>query len=204
MPATIDFYYDLASPNCYLANRVLSGVLERTGAEVVYKPMLLGGVFKATGNQAPWITFAPVKPKMAYGQVEMARFIRKHQLTDYQFNPHFPLNTLILQRCMVAAERAGNLVEYIRAAESLVWEQGLKMDDPEAFAKGFNDAGLDGSGLLAETQNPDVKSDLIAKTEAAVARGIFGAPTFFIGDEMFFGKDRLIDLEDEILSQANG
>lgn len=198
MSATVEFYYDLASPNSYMANKVLKGVLERTGASVTYKPVLLGGVFKATNNQAPWITFAPVKEKMAYGAREMERFVKKHGLTEYKFNPHFPLNTLILQRGMAAAELAGDLEAYVAAGECLVWERGLKMDDPEVFAEGFSSEGLDGATLLAKTQDPTVKEKLKINTEEAVSRGVFGVPTFFVGDEMFFGKDRLIDLEEEI------
>lgn len=199
MTSTVEFYYDLASPNSYMANKVLPSILGRTGSEVVYRPILLGGVFKATGNQAPWITFGPVKEKMAYGALELDRFVKKHGLTAYSLNPHFPLNTLILQRGMVAAELAGNLAEYIAVCEGLVWEKGLKLDDPEIFVSGLTSAGLDGQALLEQTQNPEVKKALIEKTEAAVARGIFGAPTFFVGDEMYFGKDTLAQVEEALI-----
>ncbi|MEO1405923.1 MAG: 2-hydroxychromene-2-carboxylate isomerase [Pseudomonadota bacterium] len=202
MSVTVEFYYDVASPNAYLSNKVLSDILDRTGASVVYRPVLLGGVFKATNNQAPWITFAPVKAKMAYNMLEMDRFIKKHELTDYKFNPHFPLNTLMLSRGAVAAEMNDELEAYIAAGEKLVWEQGLKMDDPDVFIEGFTAEGLDGAKLAAQTQDQAVKDQLIANTNAAVERGIFGIPTFFVGDEMFFGKDRLRDLEEEILAQS--
>ncbi|MEM6410561.1 MAG: 2-hydroxychromene-2-carboxylate isomerase [Pseudomonadota bacterium] len=202
MPATVEFYHDLASPNAYLSNKVLGDILERTGASVVYKPVLLGGVFKATNNQAPWITFAPVKAKMDYNMMEMDRFIKKNGLTDYKFNPHFPLNTLMLSRGAVAAEMNGELEAYIEAGQKLVWEQGLKMDDPEVFVEGFTAEGLDGAKLAAQTQDQAVKDQLLANTNAAVERGIFGIPTFFVGDEMFFGKDRLRDLEEEIVAQS--
>ena len=198
MTKSIDFYYDFASPNSYLANQVIRPLAERTGASVNYKICLLGGVFKATDNQAPWITFAPVKPKMAYMMVEMERYIKKHGLTAYKFNPHFPLNTLLMMRGAVAAEQLGRLEEYIAAGEKFVWEQELKMDDPEVFVKAFTDAGFDGAALLASTQDPEVKGKLIEHTDAAVERGIFGLPTFFVGDEMFFGKDQLHLVADEL------
>jgi 2-hydroxychromene-2-carboxylate isomerase len=196
MTINIDFYYDLASPNCYFANKVLVKIAEQHGASVNYIPVLLGGVFKATNNQAPWLTFAPVKEKMAYMQVEMDRFIKNHGLADYKMNPNFPLNTLLLARAAVAAKAAGQLDAYILAGEKLVWEDGLKMDDPQVFEQGFNSLGLDGTALLAQTQSPEVKSQLIENTDAAVKRGVFGAPTFFVGDEMFFGKETLRDIED--------
>lgn len=202
MSVTVEFFYDLASPNCYMANKVLPQVLESTGATVAYRPILLGGLFKATSNQAPWITYAPVKPKMAYMMTEMGRFIKKHQLTDYKMNPNFPVNTLLLQRGMIAAEEAGVVAEYVAAGEKMMWEEGLKMDDPEVYAKGFDTHGLDGSALLAKTQDQAIKDKLAANTEEAVKRGAFGAPTFFVGDEMFFGKDRLADLEDEISARS--
>jgi 2-hydroxychromene-2-carboxylate isomerase len=195
---TIEYFYDLASPNCYLANKALPEVIARTGATVRYVPMLLGGVMKATNNKPPFVVYAEVKPKLAHGQVDMARFIRKHSLTAFKMNPHFPLNTLLLQRGATAAQQGGTIDEYIQAAERLVWEQGLKMDDPEVFVQGLTEAGLDGAALLARTQDPAVKEQLKSNTEEAIARGCFGAPTFFVGEEMFFGKDRLGDLEDEV------
>lgn len=198
MTKAIDFYYDFGSPNCYLANKILPDILQRAGAQVNYRPCLLGGIFKATGNQAPWITFAPVQAKMDFGMLEMERFIKKYQLNDYKFNPHFPLNTLVLMRGAVAAEMEGQLQDYILAGERLVWEQGLKMDDPEVFIEGFNAEGLDGAALLEKTQAPEVKSRLIEYTNAAVERGLFGVPTFFVGDEMFFGKDQLHLVEEEL------
>jgi 2-hydroxychromene-2-carboxylate isomerase len=199
MSVTIDFYYDLASPNAYLANKVLVLIAERHAATINYIPILLGGVFKATNNQAPWITFAPVKEKMAYGQIEMQRFIDKHALTQFKFNPHFPLNTLLLARGAVAAQAAGQLEAYIVAGEALVWEEGLKMDDPLVFEEGFVSHGLDGTALLAQTQSPAVKTRLIDNTDTAVQRGVFGVPTFFIGDDIFFGKDTLRDIEDLLI-----
>ena len=198
MSATVEFYYDLVSPNTYMANQLIPSIAERTGARLKYIPVLLGGIMKATGNTPPFILHANVKEKMDYSVVELDRFVRKHKLNAYQFNPHFPLNSLLLMRGAIAAELQGQLIEYLEAGERLVWEKGLKMDDPEVFKDGFTSAGLDGASLLAQTQSGEVKRRLMANTEAAVARGVFGVPSFFVGNEMFFGKDRLTELEEEI------
>lgn len=195
MTKTIDFYYDLASPNCYMANKALAGVAHRTGARIVYKPVLLGGVFKATGNQAPWANFGHVKPKMNYMMLEIDRFVRNHALTDYKLNPYFPLNTLLLSRGAVVAELEGYLEAYLKAGEKLMWEDGQKMDDRDVFARGFKRHGLDGNHILERTQEQAIKDKLRTDTDAAVTRGIFGVPSFFVGEEMFFGKDRMAEVE---------
>jgi len=195
---TIDFIFDFGSPNAYMAYHVLPAIAERQGARINLIPCLLGGIFKATGNQAPWATFAHVKSKLAYEALEARRFVEKHGLTRFRHNPHFPVITLLLMRGMVAAQRAGVMDRYVEAGLRAMWEDGQKMDDPEVFARVFDAAGLDGQGLLAATGDPEVKAQLIANTEAAVARGVFGIPTFFVGDEMFFGKDKLDDLEDHL------
>lgn len=200
MTKTVDFIFDFASPNAYLCHKVLPEIEERTGATFNYIPCLLGGIFKATGNQAPMIAMANIKNKPDYEHLEMKRFIEKHQLNDFKMNPHFPVNTLILARAAIAAEMDGVFPQYIAAGVSHMWEQGLKMDDPEVFVKAMTDAGLDGARLLARTQDPDVKEQLIANTTSAVERGSFGIPTFYVGDEMFYGKDRLDQVEDAIAS----
>ena len=200
MSVTVDFYYDLVSPNTYMANQVVPDLAKRTGAQFTYIPVLLGGIMKATGNTPPFILHAPVKEKMAYGALELERFVKRHALRRYKFNTHFPMNSLLMMRGAIAAENQGNLLAYLNAGERLVWELGLKMDDPEVFVAGFTAEGLNGAELLESTQDADVKRRLIANTEAAVARGVFGVPTFFVGDEMYFGKARLNGLEQEIVS----
>tara|TARA_R110000787_G_scaffold110809_5_gene219489 strand:+ start:1231 stop:1833 length:603 start_codon:yes stop_codon:yes gene_type:complete len=198
MSKTIDFIFDFGSPNAYLAHKVLPGILERTGAQVNYIPCLLGGIFKATGNQSPMMAFGNVKGKLEYDRMEMMRFVKKHGLTKFRMNPHFPVNTLVLMRAAVAADMRGDLAPYIEAGLKAMWEDGLKMDDPAVYVEAMNAAGLDGASLLEATQDPDVKAKLVANTEAAVARGAFGIPTFYVGEEMFFGKDRLGQVEDEV------
>ncbi len=186
MSKTLDFYFDYGSPNAYLAHTQMPGLAERTGADVVYKPMLLGGVFKATGNVSP----ATVPAKSRYMGIDMARFIARYGV-PFQRNPHFPVNTLALMRGAVFAERAGFLAPYSEAMFKAMWVDGLNMAEPEVIGKVLAEAGLDVDAILAGVQDQAVKDALIAKTEEAVERGVFGAPTFFVGDEMFFGQDRL-------------
>jgi 2-hydroxychromene-2-carboxylate isomerase len=197
-PKTIDFIFDFGSPNAYLAWKVLPGIAARRGAEVRLIPCLLGGIFKLTGNQAPMVAFGGVKGKMDYEMLETRRFIEAHGLSDFRFNPHFPVNTLLLMRGMVAAQRAGVGPAYLDAMLKGMWEQGLKLDDPAVFVAAADAAGLDGAALLAATGDPEVKAELAANTDAAVARGVFGIPTFFVGDEIFFGKERLGQVEAEL------
>jgi 2-hydroxychromene-2-carboxylate isomerase len=198
MTKTVEFIFDFASPNAYLANHALSGVLERTGAEVVITPCLLGGIFKATGNQAPMVAFGGIKGKMDYEMLEFRRFIARHKLSAFKMNPHFPLNSIHAIRGLVAAQQAGMGGAYVEAVLAGFWEQGLKMDDPEVLSNVIASAGLDASALMAAAASPEVKSALAANTEAAVARGVFGVPTFFVGGEMFFGKDRLWQVEEAL------
>jgi 2-hydroxychromene-2-carboxylate isomerase len=198
MTKTVEFIFDFASPNAYLANHALSGVLERTGAEVVITPCLLGGIFKATGNQAPMVAFGGIKGKMDYEMLEFRRFIARHKLSAFKMNPHFPLNSIHAIRGLVAAQQASVGGAYVEAVLAGFWEQGLKMDDPEVLSNVIASAGLDASALMAAAASPEVKSALAANTEAAVARGVFGVPTFFVGGEMFFGKDRLWQVEEAL------
>ncbi len=195
MTKTIEFIFDFGSPNAYLAWHGLQPVLERTGAALDITPCLLGGIFKLTNNQAPWMAYGNVKGKLDYERLEMTRFIAKHGLSKFKMNPHFPVNTLILMRGAIAAKRDGVLDTYVKAGLTAMWEDGDNMSDPKVFADVMTKAGLDGEALLAATQNPDIKSKLAENTDAAVTRGVFGIPTFFVDKEMFFGKDRLDQVE---------
>jgi len=198
MTKTLEFIFDFGSPNAYLAWRALPPVLARTGAAVKVIPCLLGGIFKATNNQAPTVAYAPIKGKMEYERLEFARFLRRHALAKFRFNPHFPVNTLLLMRGLVAAQRLGVADRFIEMGLAAMWEQGLKMDDPAVAAKAYADAGLDAEALLAGAADPAIKAELAANTEAAVQRGAFGVPTFYVGGEMFFGKERLGQVEEEL------
>jgi 2-hydroxychromene-2-carboxylate isomerase len=198
MSKRVDFIFDFGSPNAYLAWKVLPAIAERTGAEVRLIPALLGGIFKLTNNQSPMAAFGEVKGKLAYEELETNRFVNRLGLTAYRRNPHFPINTLLVMRGLIAAQHAGVAEAYVEAIERAMWEGGEKMDDPQVVARVLTAAGLDGPGLIAATGDAQVKAELIANTEAAVARGVFGIPTFFVGDEMFFGKDRLGQVEEAL------
>jgi len=192
---TIDFIFDFASPNAYLSYQALPDITARTGAAVNLIPCLLGGIFKATGNQAPMTAFGGVKGKLAYERLEIERFIKKHALTRFRMNPHFPVNSLLALRGLVAAQTEGVGNAYADTVLAGFWEDGLTMDDPTVVQGVLDRAGLDGAALLGRTQEPGVKQTLMANTEAAVERGAFGIPTFFVGDEIFFGKERLGQVE---------
>ena len=199
MAKTLDFIFDFASPNAYLAYKALPPLLERTGADLNLIPCLLGGIFKSTGNQAPMMAFGGIKGKLDYDFLEIRRFISKHGLTAFKMNPHFPVNTLMLVRGAIAAEAEGELMPYVEAGLSAMWEQERKMDDPEVYVETLTAAGLDGAALLEKTADPDIKNQLLANTAAAVERGCFGIPTFYVGEEMFFGKERLAQIEEALL-----
>ena len=179
--------------------KILPAIAERYGAEIKLIPCLLGGIFKATGNQAPFNAFAGIKGKLEYDRLEMERFADRHELTAFRMNPHFPMNTLALMRGMVAAQHLGVADTYVTAVLAGMWEHGEKMDDPEVVLARLSRSGLDGARLMELSTSPEVKAELVANTEAAVARGVFGIPTFFVGKEMFFGKERLGQIE-ELLS----
>ena len=198
MPKTIDFIFDFGSPNAYLAWKNLPAIAARAGAEINLIPCLLGGIFKLTGNQSPMTAFGEVKGKLAYTARETARFVAKHGLADYRSNPHFPVNTLLIMRGLIAARRMGVGEPYLAAVLKAMWEDGRKMDDPATVAEVLTAANLDAPAILAATQEPAVKAELVTNTEAAVTRGTFGIPTFYVGDEMFFGKDRLREVEEEL------
>ncbi len=202
MSATIEFIFDFGSANAYLAYRALPRILERTGARLMINPCLLGGIFKATGNSPPTVAFAAVKGKLEYEMLEIRRFVAKHGIDKFRLNPHFPVNTLMLMRGLIAAREAGQEAAYLEMGLEGLWEEGLKLDDPEILARRIDSAGLNSASLLAAAQTDRVKLKLADNTAAAVARGVFGIPTFFVGDDMFFGKDRLAQVEEAIEAKA--
>ncbi|GGJ37400.1 disulfide bond formation protein DsbA [Sphingopyxis bauzanensis] len=195
---TLELIFDFGSPNAYLAMKALPELLDRTGADLLITPCLLGGVFKATGNKAPMIQYADAPAKLAYENLEMRRFVEKHDLGKFRLNPHFPINTLTIMRGAIVATDEDVLDDYVDAVNRAMWEDGLKMDDADVVATFLSANGFDGPALLARTQEPEIKAKLVANTEVAVARGVFGIPTFFVGDAMFFGKDRLGQVEEAL------
>ena len=199
----IEFHFDFGSPNAYLAHRVMPGVRARTGARtgavVRYVPVLLGGVFKATNNRSPGEAFAGIPAKRAYMAREMERFVARHGISAFRRNPHFPVNTLAIMRGAVAAGVAGCFERYVEVMFRGMWEEGRKLDDLAVVRGVLEEGGLAAERLLALAGTAEVKQELIRNTEDSVARGAFGSPIFFVGGEMFFGKDQVRDVEEEVL-----
>lgn len=202
-PLKVEFQFDFGSPNAYLAEKAIPAIEKRTGVKFEYVPVLLGGIYKATNNMSPFDSLRGIKNKPEYQALETQRFIRRHNITTFKSNPFFPVNTLMLMRGAVAAKFENVFEQYFRAAYHHMWEDPKKMDDVETFRAAFKSSGLDIDKLFARAQQDDVKKKLIEDTTDAVNRGAFGSPTFFVGDEMFFGKDQLRDVEDSIVEQLS-
>jgi 2-hydroxychromene-2-carboxylate isomerase len=190
MTRTFEFLFDVGGPNSYLVHKVMPKFCLEHDAEVTYTPILLGGVFKATGNRAPMIRYADAPAKLAYEQLEFARFVAAHAI-PFRINPHFPINTVLVMRTLLGAQQMGCFMPAVDALMIGMWEEGQDLSQPAIVAAALNAAGLDGDALLALADDTDIKAQLAANTQAAVARGTFGVPTFFVGSDMFFGKERL-------------
>jgi len=191
-----EFLFDFGSPNAYLSHEAIPAIEQRTGAKFDYVPVLLGGIFKSTNNKSPAETLAGVKNKPEFMKLETERFIKRFQVQPYVWNPFFPVNTLNLMRAAIAAQFEGVFEKYVEAAFHHMWREPKKMDDPEVAAKALTASGLDGAKLLTRAQEPEVKAKLLENTRSAVERGAFGSPTFFVGKEMFFGKEQLREVEE--------
>jgi 2-hydroxychromene-2-carboxylate isomerase len=198
--AKVEFHFDFGSPNAYLAHLVIPEIERRTGAKFEYVPVLLGGVFKLTGNRSPAESFAGIKNKPDYERLETARFIQRHGITRFRQNPFFPVNTLTIMRGAVAAEVLGIFERYVDEIYRHMWSEPKKLDDPAVLRAALLESRFDAERFGELVQDADVKARLLANTERSVKRGTFGSPTFFVGDEIFFGKDRLRDVEEMILA----
>lgn len=201
----VEFHFDFGSPNAYLSHLVIPDIERRTGAIFEYVPVLLGGVFKATGNASPMVTLKGIKNKPEYGRLEMQRFIDRYDLgARFERNPHFPVNTLQIMRGAVAANRMdkATFCTYVEAVFDAMWFHPVKMDDPVVIEATLGAADLPASEIIRGLSDSEVKTELIANTERSVERGVFGSPSFFVGDEHFFGKDKLRDVEEEIVRQS--
>ncbi|HEX7791306.1 MAG TPA: 2-hydroxychromene-2-carboxylate isomerase [Afipia sp.] len=196
--ADIQFVFDFTSPNCYFAHVVLPGIEARTGKKFEYVPVLLGGIFRHTGNQSPVFTFANVKNKLEYEKLETQRFIAHHNIGKFRNNPTFPISGVQLMRVAIAAQQLGVFETYCNQIFADMWERERKIDDPAIFQASLEEAKLPAKELIELGATSEVKARLGENTQNAFERGAFGAPTFFIGREMFFGKDRLAQVEDEI------
>ncbi|HEV7635022.1 MAG TPA: 2-hydroxychromene-2-carboxylate isomerase [Bradyrhizobium sp.] len=195
-PTAPQFMFDFGSPNAFLSHEAIPAIERRTGAKFEYVPILLGGIFKATNNKSPAETLAGVKNKREFNALETERFVKRFQVKPYTWNPFFPVNTLNLMRAAVAAQLEGVFEKYVDAAFHHMWVEPKKMDDPDVAMKALGGSGLDAAKLFARAQEPEVKAKLIENTQRAVERGAFGSPTFFVGKEMFFGKEQLREVEE--------
>jgi 2-hydroxychromene-2-carboxylate isomerase len=193
MAKHVEFYYDFGSPASYVAHKRLPGVAERTGAVIDHRPVLLGGVFKATGNRSP----VEVKAKGAWFWADIRRFTDRYGIV-LQPNSAFPINTLYLMRGAFVAERDGRLGPYADAVFDAIWVHDRNLNDPAVVASVLTEAGFDAPAIFAAIEDGAIKSALRDATDAAVARGIFGAPTFFVDGTMYFGQDRLDFVEEQL------
>jgi 2-hydroxychromene-2-carboxylate isomerase len=189
----IDFHFDFGSPNAYLAHKAIRKLTANADVAFEYVPVLLGGVFKATGNVSPAVSLRGIRNKPEYQAIETRRFCAAYGIEPYRVNPHFPVNTLAIMRGAVFAQATDYFERYVDAIYEAMWEQALKMDDDAVIDQALTAAALPTAEIRAGITDLAVKQRLIENTECSVARGTFGSPTFFVGDEIFFGKDKLRD-----------
>lgn len=201
MTISAQFLFDVGSPNAYLVHKVLPSIEQRTGVKFTYVPILLGGLFKLTNNRSPAEAFAGIANKQAYDKLELRRFVERHGLHAFRMNPFFPVNTLKLMRGACAAQALGQFDRYVDVIFKAMWEDQLKMDEDAVFIDVMTSAGLDAQRIVEQSQEPTVKARLLENTQYAHDHGAFGSPSFLVGDELFFGKDRLRDVEEEIERQ---
>ncbi len=196
MSKTVEFIFDIAAPNGYLAWYPLKDIVARTGAGLQVTPVFLGGMHRLTGNAPPMLRDADVKGKVPYAALEFKRFLDRHRMDRFQMHPALPFNSILLQRVLVAAKDEAERQALVEALLPAVWERNIDCTDPEAVGAELAADGFDAAALLSATQQDSVKQQLVANTEHAVERGAFGIPTFFVGTEMWFGKERLGQLEE--------
>jgi 2-hydroxychromene-2-carboxylate isomerase len=197
----VEFHFDFGSPNAYLAHLAIPEIERRTGAKFEYVPVLLGGVYKLTGNRSPAESLAGIKNKPEYERLETERFIARHRITGFRRNPFFPVNTLTIMRGAIAAEILGVFERYVDETYRHMWSEPKKLDDPAVWQAALLESGFDAPRFSELVQDAEVKAGLLANTQRSVERGAFGSPTFLVDDEIFFGKDRLRDVEEMILAR---
>lgn len=202
MVVAVEFQFDFGSPNAYLVHRAIPSVEARGQVRFDYVPVLLGGIFKAIGNQSPMAAYGHITAKRDYDRLEMHRFMTRHDINGFKMNPHFPVNTLLAMRGAIAAQQLGVAEDYIEAMFAGMWELGLKLDESDVWQRTLVEAGLPVDALAEGAADPANKEVLVKNTQSAVVRGAFGSPTFFIGEEMWFGKDRLRDVEEAVAATA--
>ena len=197
--ARVEFHFDVGSPNAYLSHLIIPEIEKRTGVKFEYVPILLGGVFKMTNNRSPGESLRGIKNKPEYERREIRRFIQRHGIASFQMNPYFPVNTLQMMRGAIAAGSLGVFERYVDEMFRDMWAEPKKMDDPQVWRTELDAADLPTENILQLIETPEVKEQLLENTRRSVERGTFGAPTFYVGDEIFFGKDRLRDVEEFIM-----
>ena len=196
MPTNVDFLYDFGSPNAYYSHCVIPEIEARSDLRFNYLPVLLGGIFKATNNVSPAVSMQGVLNKPKYSQIETERWLQRYPVARFERNPHFPVNTLMLMRGAVFAEDKDYYRQYVNAMFDCMWGSPRKMDELDVFSAALAEHDLPVEEILAGIQDPKVKQKLLDATNAAVERGAFGSPTFFVGDEIYFGKEKLRDIEE--------
>lgn len=190
----VDFYFDFGSPNAWIAHFLLPRIADRSSIRFHYRPILLGGVFHLTGNRPPLQQFADIPAKSAWFRRELMRFVARHAV-PFSFNPHFPVNTLKLMRGALLFQGTDRFRPYVDLCFRHMWVEPKKLDEDELFAAVLAEAGFDTDAFFEAIAQPEIKQGLIAATEAAVGKGVFGAPTFIAGEELYFGKDELLAME---------
>lgn len=196
----VDFIFDFASPNAYFCHKLIPIIEDRTDVSFNYIPCLLGGIFKLSGNQPPFMAFADIPNKNAYQMIEIERFVKQHELTKYQFNSNFPINTVQIQRGSIAAQELNVFDQYLDVVITAMWEDNKNLNDLDILKATLNENNMDVEAIFDIVNSQECKDKLIANTSAAVERGAFGVPTFFLDDQIFFGKDHLYQLEEYINS----
>ncbi|MFT7686074.1 MAG: 2-hydroxychromene-2-carboxylate isomerase [Candidatus Azotimanducaceae bacterium] len=191
----VEFHFDFGSPNAYLSHRAIQKIVRRRDIQFEYIPVLLGGVFKATNNVSPMVSMHGIKNKSEYQNIETTRFVEEFQIEGFKRNPYFPVNTLQIMRGAVFAQDKEFYAEYVDLIFQKMWSEEQKMDDSEVISAALEDLPSAASDILSGMTLPNVKQKLIENTEASVARGTFGSPTFFVGDEIYFGKEKLLEIE---------
>jgi 2-hydroxychromene-2-carboxylate isomerase len=195
------FLFDFGSPNAFLSHKAIPAIEKRIGVKFEYVPILLGGIFKATNNRSPAETLAGIKNKREFQTIETDRFLKRFHVKPYTWNPFFPVNTLNLMRAGIAAQFEGVFEKYVDAVFHHMWVEPKKLDDPEIALAALTASGLDAKRLFERAGEAEVKAKLIENTQSAVERGAFGSPTFFVGNEIFFGKEQLRDVEEMVLGR---
>ncbi len=197
----VEFLFDFGSPNAYLSHLVIPGIEKRQSVKFDYVPILLGGVFKLTNNRSPAESNAGIRNKPEYQKLETERFIREHGITRYKPNPFFPVITLMAMRGAFAARKLGVFERYVDEVYRHMWADPKKLDDPAVLKAALLESNLPADRLFDLVQTQEIKDQLLAETQRAVERGTFGSPTFFVDDEIYFGKDRLRDVEEAIAAK---